>query len=423
MDGQLGDDIEKDSELVEKLARELEQKPRFFSSGKHLRYGSFFGPFQFDFRDANINALDFGITDKELSYVQRIVETGTTCQFKGDFNGVEVARKILQEETSFDLDNYDLYFGTNGAKGAIFKILSKVVSKTRPHIAYASPNWVAFDNLFDIVPDAQKKAFFANSAETYLRSFERIADDSVAAVLVVDPANPLGYRFNREQIGRLEQTCERFGIVPVFDDVFRGLQEKGKRHSASEYSHNAVVVESTSKRFGIRSLGATFTLVPKHLKLDDLEIDVGCSGCDSRAALTVDALYNCEYDVRVRNALVAATKAYARGLGNGLGGKSGNIKMGFLGMPLFTYHLPGELVLGEKLMGEVESFGVTVGPQWVCDFKNRLETGNTSQKELRHAFSYIRICPTKETPERCYLGGYVLGNLLAESFEKLQKKK
>ncbi|MBS3128864.1 aminotransferase class I/II-fold pyridoxal phosphate-dependent enzyme [Candidatus Woesearchaeota archaeon] len=403
----------------DKLQRRIQEiakgDPRLLGfASAHLGYGSPVGELiGFDFRDANIDFAPFGTDAHELEYLRRIIDTiDSGCETVTEKPLEGVVREILHAETTLELERYNLFTSASGARHALVGVLQKLVTQDKPVVLYASPNWI-FDNVMTKVPGAQGYGFHATSAEEFVEGFEQHAQNNVAALILVDPANPLGYRFNREHIERIESIAERSGIVPIFDDPFRALQEEGKRHSSSQYSSRSVIVETTSKRLGARGLGITWTLVPKQLSQVTPEIAIGCQGCENIAAITIDSLYQARYGERIREMLIANSKAFQAGLRSVT--DQGEFRQAFPGMPILTYMLP-EYLNPREVLGLLDPpVLMTSGFDWITanlrgdpdqDFRN------SNKSATKHGFSYLRICPTKEPADRSYVAGVILGTMV-----------
>ena len=396
--------------------------PGLISAGMHLPYGSFVGiglggVMILDMKDANVQDLEFGEGKSELDWLNLIRQVSAGCDTKYHITLEQVAREILMSETTFDLSRYDLHLSASGARSAMVSVIDRVTTKDKSFVAYSSPNWV-FDKIVSHTQNAHPLPFFANDSRTFVDNFTRLKNlDQVAAVILVDPSNPLGYRLTREDVREIEGACEKYGIVPIFDDVFRGMQRKGQRHSASEYSTGSVVVETTSKRFGERGLGVTWTLVPKDLvkghNLDSLNSDLRCPGCYGVAAIITQALYNTDYGEKVRRKLRLNSLAFRRGLLDSLQGTEdrGRFVKAFDAMPLFVYYLPQsckgmnleQLEILATISGTVPGFYFT-----------KTSGSELGDNERALANSYLRVCPTKETTLRSYFSGEMIGLFLRD---------
>ncbi len=415
-----------DPRELEELLKLVESRQQITEQpvASHLPYGTFFGPrVQLDFYDANIPRLPFGINEQEREVVRTLA--GDPCRFKGDKTAEDVARQILSQETALDLSNYSLSVSALGARTAIASVLRKLVTGKRNLVAYASPNWV-FEKVVAEVPNARYLSFYANSGDSFVQRCEIIAKnvgDKMAAVIVVDPANPLGYRLSKEQTHYLERVAEKHGFPLIFDDAFRGLQAKGQKDTAAMHTRNSIIVETTSKRFGARGAGVTWTLIPRDHKIE-LEETIACTGCKSTAGYLTDALYTTGYGERVQSWVRGNAEAFMLGYRDGFGASPvfGTLRHAFPEMPIITLHgmlTPDFRWNAELLAAQAEpNIGITSGTNWIKDQKEKMGDIPRNREEICEGVSYVRICPTKEPPDRSYLAGRFLAEIVA-SREKI----
>ncbi len=392
-------------------------------AGPHLTYGSLIGPSTgYNFLDANVGFLPFGRDLAELESLFKmnlVAQEG--CNARAAFNLEDVAREIVGRETDLDLSLYDVHTSTDGARGAISRILEARVTTEKPLVGFASPAWI-FDSVVGKIPGAGSVAISACTADELVYALENDEVTSkLAAVLLVDPSNPLPYRFTREHIERLDELSDggsKFSLI--FDDVFRGLQGQGRMHSASRYSSGGIIVETTSKRFGARGLGATWTLVPKRLKIDlGQSFEDECKGCASIAAVVTRELDEQIHNYTVQETLIARTNAFIAGYGRSFGTNEpyGQFWNAFDGMPILIHMFEGSgPIVSSKVKAaalEIADVRVTSGLDWMVGAEGKLvdfEQGNdTHRAEIEQGASYIRICPTKEPVDRAFVGGFWYG--------------
>lgn len=394
--------------------------------GNHLVYGTFFGPItELDFRDANIPELQFGQTPQEREVVRRLLKR--SCEQKYDKTLEAVAQEIMQAETTFNLEEYTLSTSAMGARSAIASVLTKLVQGKRNIVLYASPNWI-FEQVISTVPDARGGSFYANSGDSFVQACEDIGKevgDKIAAVIIVDPANPRGYRLSRQHTQYLEELAEKNGYSLVFDDVFRGLQVKESKDTAAMHTKNSIIIETTSKRFGARGAGVTWTLVPKRKNIE-LEETIHCEGCKNTAAYLTDALFSLGYGERVQAWIRANAQAFMAGYKDAFDGPVfGSFVQAFPESPILTLEgitdfnlMWGSDTLRRAAAGAV---AITSGLDWIKDITGKMIDPRKYREELVEGLSYVRICPTKESPDRCYLGGFLLGQSVASRAKTIEK--
>jgi aspartate/methionine/tyrosine aminotransferase len=379
----------------------------------HMPYGMFTNIFDgINLIDANTPWLSFGINEKELKYLEQITMAWLQdCKARTGVSLEEVARQIISDETEIDLGKYDMKLSANGARGAIVEVVKSAISKEKPFVAYASPNWI-FDKIIGEIKGAQICTFHGTNAGEFVDGFEGFAMEELAALIIVDPANPVGYRLEEAHIRHIEDLAEQYGITVIYDDVFRGLQAHGGRISISEKSRNSVIVETTSKRFGPRGLGATWTLIPKGMRITP-NITIGCEGCESIVGLITKALYETGYGERMRKMIMENSEALYAGMRDIFSGEPiGDLHQAFDGMPVITYYLP-QNVLSHDLAMRLSQSQVLVksGVDFICEFE-KIPEGDLNNERILHGLSYIRMCPTKVSADQAYLGGVMIASFV-----------
>jgi cystathionine beta-lyase len=86
-------------------------------------------------------------------------------------------------------------------------------------------------------------------------------------LLLCNPHNPVGRRYNREEIRRVAEICLRNNIVLCSDEIHCDLILDGKEHVPTatlgrEISANTITLMSPSKTFNIPGLNCAFAIIP-----------------------------------------------------------------------------------------------------------------------------------------------------------------
>jgi len=127
------------------------------------------------------------------------------------------------------------------------------------------PNWHfwgikdKYGNPFDFV------FFDGYTPEQLVDNFKKaVRKNSISALILVDPANPMMYSLSEEQAKEIDRVAMDNGIDIIVDDVLRGVKPLGKRDSVARFFTRPYVVEGLSKRFGDKPLGeCSYVIVPK----------------------------------------------------------------------------------------------------------------------------------------------------------------
>jgi aspartate/methionine/tyrosine aminotransferase len=68
-------------------------------------------------------------------------------------------------------------------------------------------------------------------------------------LLFASPANPTGAAVDREELADIIGTCERLGVTFISDEIYHGLDYRGRSVSALEITDRAIVINSFSKYY------------------------------------------------------------------------------------------------------------------------------------------------------------------------------
>lgn len=162
---------------------------------------------------------------------------------------------------------------TNGGSEALLFTLSTVAESGEevivPEPFYANYNGFASQADVKLVP-------VTSSIETgfALPSIQEFRDKITAktrAILICHPGNPTGYLYTKEELEELKNICLEYDLYLISDEVYREFtyeREHVSILSFSDFTENAIVLDSESKRFsmcGIR-LGSIITKNEKFLE-------------------------------------------------------------------------------------------------------------------------------------------------------------
>jgi cystathionine beta-lyase len=86
-------------------------------------------------------------------------------------------------------------------------------------------------------------------------------------LLLCNPHNPVGRRYNREEIKSVAEICLKYNIILCSDEIHCDLILDGKKHVpvatlGSEISANTITLMSPSKTFNIPGLNCAFAIIP-----------------------------------------------------------------------------------------------------------------------------------------------------------------
>jgi len=85
----------------------------------------------------------------------------------------------------------------------------------------------------------------------------------LAGLLVASPANPTGTMLARDPLAALIECCADRGIAFISDEIYHGIQYRGRAVSALEISDDVVVINSFSKFFSMTGWRIGWMVVPE----------------------------------------------------------------------------------------------------------------------------------------------------------------
>lgn len=334
------------------------------------------------------------------------------CHAKTDFTLGEIVTNLLQKETELDLDQYDLYFTLDGAQETIRKILREIITPQKNEIALPSPNWLS-GHLLSGVQDAVLRSFFADREQSYATWLDSAASGSTCAHVTVTPSNPLCMTFKPSTNEDIESIEEKHGIIRICDNIFISMGS-GTRYHEGTYSKNAILVESTTKRWSILGLGLTWVLVPKNLGLRFDNLEIGCEGCKNIAALYAKALMDCHYDYVVQSHYEERLNAFREGflhsvvypeiMGEFISPSNGAPFFNFSSLTLNSSELSSRLMM--------EPYYIRARPG--ASFIVHDEFREIEDYERLRAETYIRFAHGAVTVDQARKNGHYVGDVLKE---------
>lgn len=95
-----------------------------------------------------------------------------------------------------------------------------------------------------------------------LNTFSQTIDSQTELVLVNSPANPTGAVLSGDALSEISQMTNRANAVIVSDEAYHGLAYGNQAHTILEYTDEAFVIDSFSKRFSMTGWRLGWTVVP-----------------------------------------------------------------------------------------------------------------------------------------------------------------
>lgn len=173
--------------------------------------------------------------------------------------------EILTLETSLNVPESRIKPFHTSTRGALDHLFSRILPESGV-IALPLPNWDFWKYLEGANEGRYGFQFFsALTPDQLVDNYQKVASKSgVDALLIVSPANPMGFRLDKEVLGELDAISTRNGIKVVVDDLLRGNLPLGDRESIAAHFSHPYLVEGFSHRFGDMPLGRiSYILVPE----------------------------------------------------------------------------------------------------------------------------------------------------------------
>ena len=172
---------------------------------------------------------------------------------KGILTATAAISENLKAETSLDPSEDRIMPFFHSARHT----LDWIFSQRGGNIAMPIPNWPGFWSLEGLGRgDYSFEYFHAHNQDQLVENFEHATKKGdISGLLLVNPANPLGYIIDADHAGQLSETADKYGVQVIIDDLLRGNMPIGQRESIGVYFSNPIIVEGMSHRWGESPLG------------------------------------------------------------------------------------------------------------------------------------------------------------------------
>ncbi|MCT4565143.1 MAG: pyridoxal phosphate-dependent aminotransferase [Maledivibacter sp.] len=96
---------------------------------------------------------------------------------------------------------------------------------------------------------------------------EKARDINTKMMILCSPHNPVGRVWEREELKKLGEICNKYGIIVVADEIHSDLILPGNKHTTyailgEEYKENTVVCTAPSKTFNLAGLEISNIIIP-----------------------------------------------------------------------------------------------------------------------------------------------------------------
>jgi aspartate/methionine/tyrosine aminotransferase len=151
---------------------------------------------------------------------------------------------------------------TSGTSGA-FTVAYSILLDAGDRILLTDPSYPCYRNIA-LFLDLQPVFVPIDKTTQYqLTSSELSEWESIKAIHIPSPSNPLGNMYDPENLKALVQQCENRGITFISDEIYHGLVYEGREHTALEYGDESFVINGFSKWFSMAGLRVGWMVVPR----------------------------------------------------------------------------------------------------------------------------------------------------------------
>ena len=187
----------------------------------------------------------------------------------------------------------------NGVLGGVVSALNILCSKGDKVLVHA-PTYVGFtmcvsNNGYELV----HSPLVLDDEGVWRMDFEdmerRIREQHIHVLLLSSPHNPCGRVWERWELERMTQLCERYGVYIVSDEIWSDLLLDGHEHiptqSVSTWARNhTLAFYAPSKTFNLAGLVGSYHIVYDHWLRDRLSKEASLSHYNSQNVLSMHAL-------------------------------------------------------------------------------------------------------------------------------------
>ncbi len=159
-------------------------------------------------------------------------------------NGLPQLRKAINHYYFGDTSSADNIFITHGGMGTIDLVISTL---DVAEVLIPKFYWGAYRNIMIMRNQPH------SSYENYEFLQENAAQLSGKAVIICDPSNPLGNKYNDNELLQLIKKLNQAGVIVLFDGPYRKLfiQGRDEFYESIAALPNVIILESFSKSVGL----------------------------------------------------------------------------------------------------------------------------------------------------------------------------
>ena len=158
----------------------------------------------------------------------------------------------------------------NGVLGGVVSALNVLCSRG-DNVLVHSPTYVGFtavleNNGYHVIHSPLRK----DETETWRMDYEdmerKIRENNIHVLIFCSPHNPLGRVWEREEIRKAAELCEKYDVTMISDEIWSDIITEGFRHiptqSVSDYAReHTVALYATTKTFNMAGLVGSYHII------------------------------------------------------------------------------------------------------------------------------------------------------------------
>ncbi len=211
--------------------------------------------------------MDFKVPECVQKALQEYVEMGafgyfeTPEEYKNSFISWELRRHGYKIEK-------DWIFFSPGVVNGIFFLVNSLTNKG-DSVILLSPVYYPF--MEAIVSNERKPVYsmLKNDNGVYSIDFDdfekKIVENDVKLFILSSPHNPVGRIWDKEELEKLLDICQRYGVYVISDEIHHDF-EMTKKHTPTatigDYDNILVTVTAPSKTFNLAACQNSFVIIP-----------------------------------------------------------------------------------------------------------------------------------------------------------------
>ncbi len=204
----------------------------------------------------NIGQPDINTPEVALDSINNFSDKVVEYSHSAGFESYRKGLSIYYQNLGIDVSYNDLMITTGGSEALLFALNSCLDAGDEiivPEPFYA--NYNGFSISSGVVVKPITTSINNGFAMPPIVEFERLITPKTKAILICNPGNPTGYLYSRKELETLRNIVVKHDLFLFSDEVYREFTYDGYEHysvlNLEGLDHNAVVIDSTSKRYSM----------------------------------------------------------------------------------------------------------------------------------------------------------------------------